>query len=337
MGERLANDEKHEEVERADGDWKHFLFDKENKTVLGRTASSWLSVTAFYALYYSLIAVISYYSILGYQNNMLIFPNAKDAQPATFNRVSTPGVASFPGVDQINIDANRVSGFDYIDRVNARLNTWMDKNNEASKEKLTQLGDCSPICADTEAECVNPPLKMSYQNGNPCIVYQINKVMNWKPFAYHTLNDEYITPRAESGNSMLAEAVDSFEPNKVYLYCYDLDLVRGFVNETDRFTATYYSSDDANSNEGKNYGTFNFEHWPIPIGSEIKAMQNPFVAVKININENYHNTLVNVACQTYAANLGPNEGINEGISVMPITVMAAGESSIAQINEDYRD
>merc|ERR1712088_998281 len=277
MGERLANDEKHEEVERADGDWKHFLFDKENKTVLGRTASSWLSVTAFYALYYSLIAVISYCSILGYQNNMLIFPNAKDAQPATFNRVSTPGVASFPGVDQINI--------------------------EASKEKLTQLGDCSPICADTEAECVNPPLKMSYQNGNPCIVYQINKVMNWKPFAYHSLNDEYITPRAESGNSMLAEAVDSFEPNKVYLYCYDLDLVRGFVNETDRFTATYYSSDDANSNEG----------------------------------ESYHNTLVNVACQTYAANLGPNEGINEGISVMPITVMAAGESSIAQINEDYRD
>merc|ERR1712088_503644 len=149
MGERLANDEKHEEVERADGDWKHFLFDKENKTVLGRTASSWLSVTAFYALYYSLIAVISYYSILGYQNNMLIFPNAKDAQSATFNRVSTPGVASFPGVDQINIDANRVSGFDYIDRVNA-------------------------------------PLKMSYQNGNPCIVYQINKVMNWKPFAYHS-------------------------------------------------------------------------------------------------------------------------------------------------------
>ena len=218
MGERLANDEKHEEVERADGDWKHFLFDKENKTVLGRTASSWLSVTAFYALYYSLIAVISYYSILGYQNNMLIFPNAKDAQPATFNRVSTPGVASFPGVDQINIDANRVSGFDYIDRVNARLNTWMDKNNEASKEKLTQLGDCSPISTDTETECVNPPLKMSYQNGNPCIVYQINKVMNWKPFAYHSLNDEYITPRAESGNSMLAEAVDSFEPNKVYLY-----------------------------------------------------------------------------------------------------------------------
>merc|ERR1712226_741226 len=95
MGERLANEEHHDEGERADGDWKHYLFDKENKTVLGRTASSWLSVTIFYALYYTLIGVISYYSILGYQNNMVILPTAKDARPTTCNRVSTPGVASF--------------------------------------------------------------------------------------------------------------------------------------------------------------------------------------------------------------------------------------------------
>jgi len=342
MGEKLAADHNHEEIEREDGDWKHFLFDPENRTVLGRTASSWLSVTIFYAIYYTFIAILSYYCVMGYQNQMLVFPSAKNAHPTTQTRVSTPGVAAFPGVEQIVIDANRVSGFSYIDRINSRMQQWMNRDSEANAAKLAQLGECSPVCADTSSDCVNPPLAASYAAGSPCIYYQINKVMNWKPFPYHSLNDKHITPRVkpeddEETNSLVYNAVDKFENDKVYFFCYDLDLVRGFVNETDRMTATYYSTDDENSNAGKPYGIFNFNNWPIPEGKAIKEVQNPVVAVKIDINEKYHNSLVNVACQAYAANLGPNEQINEAFAVMPITVMAAGDSTISAINKDYRD
>lgn len=345
MGEKLASDIKephHDEIEREDGDWKHFLFDPENRTVLGRTASSWVSVTAFYAVYYTLIAVLSYYTVMGYQSRMVVYPDDPKAHPTTQTRVSTPGVATFPGVEQIIIDANRVSGFGYIDKINNRMSAWMKDASESDKEVLNQLGACSPICAenalDADGSCANPPLRQSYDAGSPCVYYQINKVMNWKPFPYMSLNDEHVSPRAaDASKSLVGEAVEDFDNSNVYLYCYDLDLVRGFVNETDRFTATYYSTDDSSSASGKNYGTYKFSNWPILEGAAIKAKKNPVVAVKIDINEKYHNKLVNVACQAYAANLGPNEQINEAFAVMPITVMAAGESSIAKINEEYRN
>lgn len=337
MGEKLASDQ-HEEIEREDGDWKHFLFDPENRTVLGRTARSWLSVTVFYAVYYTLIAILSWYCVMGYKGQMVIPVETEGTHPTTSTRVSTPGVATFPGTEQIMIDANRVSGFQYIDSINARMSEWMrlGQADEDNKNKVAQLGDCSPVCADTESECANPPLRQSYDNGNPCVFYQINKVMRWKPFPYYSLNDKNITPRnKKTKKSLLSEAVDNFEQDKVYFYCYDLDLARGFINATDRMTATYYSTDDADSNTGKKYGTFNFNNWPIPEGSAIKSMQNPVVAVKIAINEKYHNQLVNVGCQAYAANLGPNEQINEAFAVMPVTVMAAGDSTIADINGKF--
>lgn len=328
--------DKHEEVD--EGNWKTFLFDPENKTVLGRDAWSWFNLTIFYIGYYSLIAVISYYTITQYQNYMIVFPNAPNAHPRTNTRVATPGVGTFPGVSQMKIDSNRVATVSYIDSINNRL--MEVAANEETKESLNTLGECSPVCADNADDCKFPPLRKSYAEGNPCIYYQINKVMLWKPYSYLSLNEEHVTPRNPvSGNSLIYEAVDNFEQDKVYFLCYDLDLQLGYTNSTDRVTMSYFSSDDNSDSaaEGSSYGYFNFDHWPIPQGADIKTKQNPFVAVKFNVNPTYHGNLINVACQAYAANLGPNADINEAYAETSITIEATGESTIAQINDEFNN
>jgi len=331
--------------EEEQGDWKTFLLDTENKTVLGRSATSWFHVTLFYAAYYSLIAVISYYSIMGYQDRMVIFPKEKNAIPTTQTRVASPGVGTFPAVDVMTIDSNRVNSVLYIDSINNRLQS-IAENDDLKHTIQDNMGECSPICSSTDVDCKFPPLRKSYASGNPCIYYQINKVMLWKPYAYNSLNSEWVYPRndvegEEIGDSWVSEAVgDNFEQDNVYFYCYDLDAYRGYVNETDRIEKfTYWSSDDTSDEAaaGKDYGFFNFKHWPIPTGSAIKKMENPVVAVQYKVNEKYHGQLINVACQAYAANLGPNEKINEAYAATAITVEAAGSSTIAKINEEYRE
>lgn len=257
----------------------------------------------------------------------------------TNTRVGSPGVGTFPGVNTMNIDANRVSSFGYIDSINKKLIKEVEADDESVAE-LRNLGECSPLCAEGVAteDCKFPPLRKSYAEGNPCIYYQINKVMLWKPYAFNNLNNEHIQPRISEEESMLSAAVGSdFVQDQVYFYCYDLDLFKGYTNETDRVSMTYYSSDDSSSSNsnGKSYGHFNFDHWPIPQGQEIKSMKNPYVAVKFTVNPNYHGSLVNVACQAYAANLGPNSDINEAYAETALTVQAAGESTIAEINEKF--
>lgn len=343
----MVNNEKEKEdldAVEEEGTWKTFLFDPEHKTVLGRNAWSWFNVTLFYLGYYSLIAVISYYSILGYQNNMVVLPGEKNSIPRTQTRVASPGVGTFPGVEHIMIDSNRVSTFGFIDKINTRLMSIAQ--DETKRSQLSDLGECSPICSDlgssqnSNAEddsCKFPPLRRSYAAGNPCIFYQINKVILWKPYPFTSLNDEHIQPKdAVTGNSMISEVVEKFDQDLVYFYCYDLDLELGYVNQTDRVTMNYYSSDLGDSNT-QEYGVFKSSHWPIPMGPSIKDMENPFVAVKFNINEKYHGTLINVACQAYAANLGPNDKINEAYAATSITVHKAGESTIAQINDEFFD
>ena len=336
MPERKAGEhEEHEFDYLARGDYKHFIFDPVNKTVLGRDAWSWFNVILFYIGYYSLIAVISYYTITGYQNQMLVFPGEKDAAPRTNTRVATPGLATFPGVENMIIDSNRVSSFEYIDKINERLMSVAE--NDDLKSKLTAMGDCSPICAEADQDCKYPPVRNSYQNGNPCIYYQINKVMGWQPYSYYSLDAENVQPRVDEAQSQVAQAVgENFEQGKVYFYCYDLDLERGFVNATDRVTMNYYSYDDESAS-AKSFGFFNNNNWPIAKGSEIKAKENPFIAVKFNVNPNYQGELINVACQAYAANLQANEAINEGIAVTSIKIEKQTESTIAKINGEFSD
>jgi len=83
-----AEEEEHET-------WKTFLFNPHKGTVLGRNAYSWFHLTVFYCAYYSLIAVLSYWTITTYMKYMVVPTADGDARPRHQTRVSSPGLATF--------------------------------------------------------------------------------------------------------------------------------------------------------------------------------------------------------------------------------------------------
>lgn len=312
----------------------HFLYDPEEKTVMGRTAESWAKVSLFYAVYYTFIFGLGYYFLIGYQNVFMILPEEKSeiVRPNVQTRVATPGIATFPAVEQMDIDSDRVSILSYIDDITGHLLPHAE--NPQAKKALSKLGMCSPVCQE-EDNCV-APLRISYSEGNPCIFYQLNKVIGWKPFPLSNLNGDYIEPRDKSGSFVSQAVGNDFNPQQVYFYCYDLDFQKGYTDKSDRIEEmTYYSSETAEAEGGKPYGTISFRNYPRTNPAAVKELLNPYVAVHVKLNPVYHGELINVGCQVYAGGLSPLEKTNSAFASTSIKVEAAGESSINQISDIY--
>jgi len=316
----------------------HFLYDSETNTVLGRTFESWFKVTVFYLIYYSCIGAFAYYFINGYQTKMMVLPGAEDARPNTQNRVATPGLATYPGLEKIELDANRQNAISYMNDINDYLMTYANNTDMKNTVSPAKLGHCSPVCLS--AECEETPLLASYANGQPCIVYQLNKVLGWRPFPIESLNAEFIQPRDPQNEdfSMVGKAVGKYETDKVYVYCYDLDVAKGYIETEDdepRFTVKYYSSDAEEGVKQKHtYGFINADRYPMMNPAETP---NAFVAMQISVKEKYYGELINVACQAYAGGLSPNQAQNAAMANTILMVEAAGESSAVKINEAYHN
>merc|ERR1711881_738393 len=102
----------------------HFLYDSEEGTVLGRSFESWFKITIFYSIYYCCIGAFAYYFVGGYQEYYMTLPDVDGARPNTQNRVATPGLATYPMLEKINLDANRQNAVEYMDKVNDYLMSY---------------------------------------------------------------------------------------------------------------------------------------------------------------------------------------------------------------------
>jgi len=313
----------------------HFLYDKETGTVLGRTFESWFKITIFYAIYYTCIGAFAYYFVGGYQDYYMELPGSSDtARPNTQNRVATPGLATYPMLEKIELDANRQNAVEYMDEINEYLMRYANDSSSKADVAPAKLGKCSPVCVKDDCEVT--PLLQSYEDGEPCIVYALNKVIGWRPFPIESLNAPFIQPRTptDDAKSLVGNAVDQYNPENIYVYCYDLDVASGFTTTedgSDRFTAVYYSSDEG-VDQKHNYGVINSKRYPMFKPAEVK---NAFVAAKISVKQAYYGQNINVACQAYAGGLAPNQAQNAAMAVTIINVEAAGSSSAVQINGAY--
>merc|ERR1711981_270691 len=330
----------------------HFIYDPEEGTVLGRNAASWAKVSIFYLFYYTFVFGFGYYTLIGYEGMMVTLPDSKSPgepiRPTTQTRVATPGLATYPAVDTIDIDADRISILNYINSVTEHLKQYA--KDDQAKKALVNLGQCSPVC-NTGDDCI-APIRISYADGEPCIFYQINKVIGWKPFELQTLDQPFFEPR-QNGHSAVSQAVGSdFKQDQVYIYCYDLDLAKGYISETDRIEEiTYYSSETALISQGKgqNYGTINMNNWPritpCEMGFDAKTGEtnnneceflNPYVAVHFKINPKYQGEqMVNAACQAYAGGMAPSEKTNAAFAATGLRIAQAGSSSMNELTEIY--
>jgi len=316
----------------------HFLYDKEEGTVLGRTFDSWLKITIFYAIYYTCIGAFAYYFVGGYQNQFMTLPDQSErARPMTQNRVATPGLATFPMREKIELDANRQNAIQYMDEVNEFLMSYNDDETKQSHINPLKLGECSPVCLSKDSACEETPLLRSYEQGEPCIMYSLNKVIGWKPFPIpDSLNAEFIEPRVNAEQSLIGSVVPRYDPDEIYVYCYDLDVVKGEVDTKDneqRFTVKYFSS-DKEIKQDHSYGSLNASKYPL---WKPALDANAFVAAKISVKENYLGDNINVACQAYAGGLAPNPLQNQAMAVTIVNVEAAGDSTAVKINEAYHN
>ena len=195
----------------------HFLYDKEEGTVMGRTFESWFKITIFYAIYYSCIGAFAYYFVGGYQAEFMTLPGSSDtARPNTQNRVATPGLATYPKLEKIVLDADRQNAISYMDEINEYLMSYANDSSSKADIAPAKLGKCSPVCVSDS--CEETPLLQSYENGEPCIIYSLNKVIGWRPFPMESLNGDFIQPRNPENEeqSMVGAVVGQYNPENIY-------------------------------------------------------------------------------------------------------------------------
>jgi len=225
-----------------------------------------------------------------------------------------------------------------MDEINEYLMTYANDSSSKADVAPAKLGKCSPVCVSDS--CEETPLLQSYENGEPCIIYSLNKVIGWRPFPMESLNGDFIQPRnpENEAQSMVGAVVGQYNPDNIYVYCYDLDVASGFTTTEDgkdRFESVYFSSDeDAKQNHA--YGVISNKNnrYPMWKPAEVK---NAFVAAKIKVKDQYLGQNINVACQAYAGGLAPNQAQNAAMAVTIINVEAAGDSSAVRINDAFHN
>jgi len=333
---------------------KEFLWDSETKTVMGRSAASWFKITVFYCIYYTCIGFFAIACLNGYRGEFVIEPSAENGAPTIQTRVGTPGLSMSPGAEIMTIKADRSGISQNIDKVYNKLsNTRMYEDDEIKSQEeaiFKNLGDCSVLCEEGET-C---PMTNAYKNGEPCVFFQVNKVINWQPYEMASLNAVYNTPRFGE-NSVISDAVakqgDKFEQGQIYLTCFDRDWARQqgqseaqnqkekvlVDSPNQRFDTLFYSSDlvAEGDSEAKTYGVYKYKTWPIKDSNAAFETLNPFVAAQIKVKEEYLNQQINVACQVYAGNMSPNEKYGLAYTAFQLTVESEAESSQNDFREKF--
>lgn len=270
--------------------FKNFLWNPEQKSVLGRNSLSWGKISLYYAIFYILLAAF-FILLFG------VFVTTLDRRfPTFYNKESVmdykgvnPGMGFRPMPDitknliNLGSPANNRLFFDsykkYVEEFlvqNSTITNSIDCMTNTNKSL-----EAEQVCRYSYDSLVWPshPCDVNlttagYDTGSPCIVIKLNRIIGWIP-----------TP----GNSTLDPMLPS---DFVYFKC------EGYqASDVDMFpNVTYYSM---NSFEGNpNHGSLPYSYFPY---SNIYDYIPPFVIVRFDrLPERY---LLNVLCKAYAPNI----------------------------------
>lgn len=171
-----------------------FLYDRKAGTILGRTGKSWLEITIFYIIFYSCLA--AFFAI-----NLAIFLQTLDPKwPRYYGKGSiigiNPGLGYQPWI-KTNAESTLI-GFDKNDnntyaKYTDALNQFWKRYN-SSGEHLRNCTDKQSNRDNTTDACVFPlqdfsskgcgPPHFGYDEGKPCVILTLNKLIAWEPVRY---------------------------------------------------------------------------------------------------------------------------------------------------------
>ncbi|CAJ0931159.1 unnamed protein product, partial [Mesorhabditis belari] len=176
-----------------------FLFTREKGEFCGRTPRSWLEITIFYIIFYTILAAF-------WIACLSIFLGTLDRKvPRFYGKGSIRGI--HPGVgyqpwlkekpDSTLIKFNVRDHRTYKPFVD-QLTGYLDKYNDANETRECNDPDDSnwqasgdeyvPACQFKldlfkKAGC-SPEDHFGYKSGKPCVIITLNRLIGWEPFAY---------------------------------------------------------------------------------------------------------------------------------------------------------
>lgn len=276
------------------------IYDSKNGTVMGRTAGSWFRILAFYAVYYTFLACLMYFSITIYAGKMAV----KD-EPKIRTRTDMPGISAIPfnqitpDIDgqtntvELTTDLSGKPSIAYSKKLAAIINSYRTKNaDEMAKE--CKKGDSEK--ADTICKVAIPKVfgknekdtatfvNSSISTQSPVVLVTLNKIIGWYPVS----------------TKKTAGIPGKFVKDSVAIECFQ-------TNEYGQKLEDKFTVSPIKGNSGELYNKLGREYFPFT--KKVKDLyQKPFAAFQIKSKDTVNNAFSSgkkfqFRCNVYADNI----------------------------------
>ncbi|KAM6907799.1 sodium/potassium-transporting ATPase subunit beta-2b isoform 2-T2 [Xenentodon cancila] len=177
------------------GEWKEFVWNPRTREFLGRTASSWGLILLFYLLFYIFLAGL--FALTMY----VMLQTLDEHKPTWQDRLSTPGMVIRPHADEsyeIVYNIQNTESWDlYAQALDKFLSPYNDsiqaqKNYECVPDKYFHQEDSGDVKNNPKRSCQFSRAILDvcsglhdryygYQEGKPCIIIKMNRVIGLLP------------------------------------------------------------------------------------------------------------------------------------------------------------
>lgn len=193
----MANGSKAEQPEQPQG-FKKFLYNKEAGTVLGRTAKSWMQITIFYIIFYTLLAGF-------WVGCLAIFLNTLDPKVPRFYGKGTiigvnPGLGYQPWIKE-NPDSTMIkfnirdpeSYAPFIKQMDSYLEKYENTNGTRKCDGTKSNAEAADGKTDEACQFSLEPFEKAqcsskngygFKDGKPCVILSLNRLIGWMPVDY---------------------------------------------------------------------------------------------------------------------------------------------------------
>ncbi|XP_033117867.1 sodium/potassium-transporting ATPase subunit beta-1-like [Anneissia japonica] len=288
----MGNEDERTFLQKASGQWndfRTFLWNKNEKTVLGRNGKSWAQIGLFYLVFYTCLAV--FWAIM-----LIVFlQTITDDQPKFKSYIGTPGLYQIPKFSEklnpIKFDVqNEKTYLGYVKELQTVYDEYLERNGNGNYSSCVgnEIRDFDgvreEICEfDIEEQFgdVCKPPHFGYKFGKPCIFVGLNRVWGWKPENYPS--------------DGIPDAIKkTHEENFITVACQVYKDAQTLLNSTMIAPVPGFS----------------FKYYPFlgAINDNYKDMYvSPLVAIQFDLS--VKNREVRLVCQSYAANIEPGNGL----------------------------
>ncbi|TNN72464.1 Sodium/potassium-transporting ATPase subunit beta-2 [Liparis tanakae] len=175
--------------------WKEYIWNSRTREFLGRTASSWGLILLFYLVFYIFLAGL--FTLTMY----VMLQTLDDHKPTWQDRLTTPGMVIRPKADEyyeIVYDIGKTETWDMyaqaLDKFMAPYNNsvQVEKNNACTPDQNFVQEDSPDVKNNPKRSCqFNRTILedcsgigdryYGYQDGKPCIIIKLNRVIGMIP------------------------------------------------------------------------------------------------------------------------------------------------------------